>query len=147
MLCTCCLCVVCFQVFDSDRDGLLSEVELVHAFGHLCVIKEENLVATDESLQSDTHASSLAQEVLQRYGSAEVCVCVCACACVRACVCVCTYVCAYVYVCARTCMCAHMCVYVHVYVCVCVCVYAYVYVHISMFNTYRSIHEIDIYIV
>ena len=68
-------CIVCFQVFDSDKDGLLSEVELVHAFGHLCVIKEENLLATDESLQSDTHASSLAQEVLQRYGSAEVCVC------------------------------------------------------------------------
>ena len=69
-------------MFDSDRDGLLNEVELVHTFGHLCVIKEENLPATDESLHSDAHASSLAQDVLQRYGSAEVsisdvCVCVC----------------------------------------------------------------------
>ena len=63
---------VCFQVFDSDGDGLLNEVELVQALGHLCVIKEENLPAIDESLNSNTHASSLAQDVLQQYGSAEV---------------------------------------------------------------------------
>ena len=123
MLCICCLRVVCFQVFDSDRDGLLNEVELVHTFGHLCVIKEENLLATDESLQSDTHASSLAQDVLQRYGSAEVCkfgVCVCVCVCVRACVrvcacvhvqcvCACVCICVCMYVCMHTCMCAYLC--------------------------------------
>ncbi|XP_065891186.1 ubiquitin carboxyl-terminal hydrolase 32-like isoform X2 [Dysidea avara] len=57
----------CFQVFDIDKDGVLNEVELVQALGHLCVIKEENLPVTDESLHSDTHASSLAQEVLQQY--------------------------------------------------------------------------------
>ena len=114
MLCICCLRVVCFQVFDSDRDGLLSEVELVHAFGHLCVIKEENLTATDESPQSDTHASSLAQYVLQRYGSAEICkfgVCVCVRVCVRVCVCV--------RMCIRACACA----WVHVCMCLCVCMY------------------------
>lgn len=61
-------------MFDSDKDGLLNEVELVHALGHLCVIKEENMLATEESLQSDTHASSMAQDVLQQYGSAEVCI-------------------------------------------------------------------------
>ena len=67
------LFLVCFQVFDSDRDGVLNEVELVQALGHLCMIREENPSTTDESLHSDTHASSLAQDVLQQYGSAEVC--------------------------------------------------------------------------
>lgn len=60
-------------MFDSDRDGLLNEVELVQALGHLCVIREENLSTADESLHSDTHASSLAQDVLQQYGGVEVC--------------------------------------------------------------------------
>ena len=59
-------------MFDSDGDGLLNEVELVQALGHLCVIREENLPTTDESLHSDTHASSMAQDVLQEYGSAVV---------------------------------------------------------------------------
>ena len=120
MLCICCLRVVCFQVFDSDRDGLLSEVELVHTFGHLCVIKEENLLATDESLQSDTHASSLAQEVLQRYGSAEVCT-------FGVCVCVCVFVCVCVRACACACECVHVCMCVCMCVCIRVCVHIYVY--------------------
>ena len=136
MLCICCLRVVCFQVFDSDRDGLLSEVELVHAFGHLCVIKEENLTATDESPQSDTHASSLAQYVLQRYGSAEICKFgVCACVCVRMCVrvCVCACVCASVRVHVRGFMCA--CVYVCVCMCVCMCVCVHIYVYYVSINS------------
>jgi len=70
-------CLVCFQVFDSDKDRLLNEVELVQAIGHLCVIREENLLVMDESLHSDTHASSMAQEVLQQYGSTEVCTSMC----------------------------------------------------------------------
>lgn len=60
-------------MFDSDKDGLLNEVELVQALGHLYVIREENVPTTDELLHSDTHASSLAQDILQKYGSAEVC--------------------------------------------------------------------------
>ena len=68
-MCICFLCSVCFQVFDSDGDGLLNEVELVQALGHLCIIREENLPTTDESLHCDTHASSLAQDILQNYGS------------------------------------------------------------------------------
>lgn len=60
-------------MFDSDKDGVLNEVELVQALGHLCVIREENLSTADESLHSDTHASSLAQDVLQQYGGVEVC--------------------------------------------------------------------------
>ena len=63
-----------------------------------------------------------AQEVLQRYGSAEgvlcVCVCVSACVLVRGC----------------------MCVYVHVYVCVCVCVCVYAYVCMC---TYPCLIHID----
>lgn len=65
---------VCFQVFDIDKDGVLNEVELVQALGHLCVIKEENLPETDESLHSDAHASSLAQKVLQQYSTTKVCI-------------------------------------------------------------------------
>ena len=65
---------VCFQVFDIDKDGVLNEVELVQALSHLCSIKEENLPETDESLHSDTHASSLAQEVLQQYSTTKVCI-------------------------------------------------------------------------
>lgn len=59
-------------MFDSDKDGLLNEVELVQALGHLHAIREENVLPVDESLHSDTHASSMAQKVLQRYGSTEV---------------------------------------------------------------------------
>jgi len=59
-------------VFDVDKDGVLNEVELVQAVGHLCVIKEENFPVTDDSLHADTHASSLAQEILQQYCKTKV---------------------------------------------------------------------------
>jgi len=94
---------VCFQVFDVDKDGVLNEVELVQALGHLCVIREENLPVTDESLNLDTHASSLAQKVLQQYSKTKVCI--------------------YIYVCLYICVyiCMYLCVYIYVSVCLYLC--------------------------